>query len=84
MSVINQPYQKIDTTSNERFTFSQSIIEQNYKVPTEFFESDSIDKYWDGEFNTKKVQQGAYYYNIEVLGKDKQMYKKSGEINVIY
>lgn len=36
-------YQKIDTTSNERFTFSQSIIEQNYKVPTEFFESDSID-----------------------------------------
>ncbi|MBN4082856.1 MAG: two-component sensor histidine kinase [Lutibacter sp.] len=35
-------YEKIDTTNNERFTYSQSIIEQNYKVPTEFFENDSI------------------------------------------
>ncbi|MBP8792747.1 MAG: HAMP domain-containing histidine kinase [Lutibacter sp.] len=36
-------YEKIDTASNERFTYSQSIIEENYKVPTEFFENDSID-----------------------------------------
>ncbi|WP_372746026.1 sensor histidine kinase [Lutibacter sp.] len=36
-------YEKIDTTNNERFTYSQSIIEENYKVPTEFFENDSID-----------------------------------------
>jgi len=36
-------YEKIDTTNNEKFTYSQSIIEQNYKVPTEFFENDSID-----------------------------------------
>lgn len=35
-------FQKIDTANNQRYTFSQSIIEQNYKVPTEFFESDSI------------------------------------------
>ncbi len=35
-------FQKIDTINNERFTFSQSIIEQNYKVPSEFFESDSL------------------------------------------
>lgn len=35
-------YEKIDTTNNEKFTYSQSIIEQNYKVPTEFFENDSI------------------------------------------
>jgi two-component system phosphate regulon sensor histidine kinase PhoR len=35
-------FERIDTLSNERFTYSQSIIEQNYKVPTEFFESDSI------------------------------------------
>jgi gliding motility-associated-like protein len=50
----------------------------------QLFESDSIDKYWDGKFNTKKVQQGAYYYNIEVLGEDKQIFEKSGEIKVIY
>jgi len=36
-------YEKIDTTNNEKFRYSQSIIEQNYKVPTEFFENDSID-----------------------------------------
>ena len=35
-------YEKIDTINNERFTYSQSIIEANYKVPTEFFENDSI------------------------------------------
>jgi two-component system phosphate regulon sensor histidine kinase PhoR len=35
-------YERIDTISNERFTYSQSIIEQNYKVPTEFFENDSV------------------------------------------
>jgi len=40
--VRNFIYEKIDTISNERFTYSQSIISQNYKVPTEFFENDSI------------------------------------------
>jgi two-component system phosphate regulon sensor histidine kinase PhoR len=36
-------YEKIDTTNQERFTYSQSIIEANYKIPTEFFENDTID-----------------------------------------
>ncbi len=36
-------YEKIDTAKTERFAYSQSIIEQNYKVPTEFFENDTID-----------------------------------------
>jgi len=40
--VRNFIYEKVDTVSNERFTYSQSIIAQNYKVPTEFFENDSI------------------------------------------
>ncbi|MDD3722842.1 MAG: HAMP domain-containing sensor histidine kinase [Lutibacter sp.] len=35
-------YEKIDTTNNEKFTYSQNIIESNYKVPTEFFENDSV------------------------------------------
>jgi len=35
-------FEKVDTVKNERFTYSQSIIEQNYKVPTEFFENDSV------------------------------------------
>ncbi len=35
-------YEKIDTTNNEKFTYSQSIIESNYKVPTAFFENDTV------------------------------------------
>lgn len=35
-------YEKIDTTNNQRFTYSQSIIESNYKVPTDFFLKDTI------------------------------------------
>ena len=62
-------------------TFSIKIFD---RWGEQLFESDSIDKYWDGKFNTKKVQQGAYYYNIEVLGEDKQIFEKSGEIKVIY
>ncbi len=40
--VRNFIYEKIDTTNNEKFTYSQSIIEANYKIPTEFFDNDSI------------------------------------------
>jgi two-component system phosphate regulon sensor histidine kinase PhoR len=40
--VRNFIYEKIDTTNNEKFTYSQSIIEANYKVPTDFFKNDSI------------------------------------------
>jgi len=40
--VRNYFYEKVDTSNNERFTYSQSIIEANYKVPTEFFDNDTI------------------------------------------
>jgi gliding motility-associated-like protein len=78
-----------DDEHNELFVIKgMNVVTFNIKIfdrwGEQLFESDSIDKYWDGKFNTKKVQQGAYYYNIEVLGEDKQIFKKSGEINVIY
>lgn len=50
----------------------------------ELFESNSIEKYWDGSFNNNKVQQGTYYYNIEVYGEDGDLFVKSGTVNVIY
>jgi gliding motility-associated-like protein len=78
-----------DDEHNELFVIKgMNVVTFNIRIfdrwGEQLFESDSIYKYWDGKFNTKKVQQGAYYYNIEVLGKDKQMFKKSGEIKVIY
>ncbi len=36
-------YQQVDTARNETFTYAQSILEENYRVPSEFFENDSID-----------------------------------------
>lgn len=41
--VRNFIFEKIDTVNNERFTFSQGIIEANYKIPTELFDNDTID-----------------------------------------
>jgi gliding motility-associated-like protein len=74
---------------NELFVIKgMNVVTFNIKIfdrwGEQLFESYSIDKYWDGKFNTKKVQQGAYYYNIEVLGKDKNMFNKSGMVKVIY
>jgi len=78
-----------DDEHNELFVIKgMNVVTFSIKIydrwGEQLFESDSIDKYWDGKFNTKKVQQGAYYYNIEVLGEDKQIFEKSGEIKVIY
>ena len=78
-----------DDEHNELFVIKgMNVVTFNIKIfdrwGEQLFESDSIYKYWDGKFNTKKVQQGVYYYNIEVLGEDKKIFKKSGEIKVIY
>lgn len=36
-------YQQVDTTRQETFEYAQTILEENYKFPTQFFESDSIE-----------------------------------------
>ncbi|MBS3993209.1 MAG: HAMP domain-containing histidine kinase, partial [Bacteroidetes bacterium] len=38
----NYFYQLEDTIQKESFTYSQTILEENYKVPVDFFEIDSI------------------------------------------
>ena len=50
----------------------------------QLFVSNSIYKYWDGTFESNKVQQGTYFYNIEVYGEDGDLFVKSGRVNVIY
>ncbi|WP_460190921.1 sensor histidine kinase [Urechidicola sp. KH5] len=36
-------YQQVDTTKQETFIYAQTILEENYKVPSEFFENDTVD-----------------------------------------
>ena len=50
----------------------------------QLFESEQIEKYWDGTFEKKKVQQGTYYYQIEILGQDGNNFTKTGTIEVLY
>ncbi len=38
----NFVFEQIDTVNNQRFLYSRSILEENYKIPTDFFEDDSI------------------------------------------
>ena len=78
-----------DDEHNELFVIKGLFIEMfNIKIfdrwGEQLFESDTIDKYWDGIFNNKKVQQGTYYYQIEVLGFDGKLFERSGTINVLY
>ena len=48
------------------------------------YTSNDINKFWDGRFNGKSVAQGAYSYQIDIMGTDKRPFKNSGTVNVIY
>ena len=48
------------------------------------FESDNLQKHWDGYFQGRKVEQDKYLYQIEIIGDDNIPFTKSGIINVIY
>ena len=50
----------------------------------QLFVSNSIYKYWDGTFENNKVKQGNYFYVVEVIGEDGNLFKKSGVVEVIY
>jgi gliding motility-associated-like protein len=78
-----------DDEHNELFVIKGLYIQTfNIKIfdrwGNQLFESDAIDKYWDGTFENKKVQQGTYYYHLEVLGLDSKLFEKSGNIQVLY
>ena len=50
----------------------------------EIYSTNDINKFWDGKFNGKAVQEGKYTYYIEIIGKDKRNFSKTGSVNVIY
>ncbi|PQJ20749.1 sensor histidine kinase KdpD [Tenacibaculum sp. SG-28] len=38
----NYLFQRIDTTNKEKFTFGSTILEENFKIPTDFINNDTI------------------------------------------
>ena len=78
-----------DDEHNELFIINgKNIDTYNIKIFSRWgellFESDDIYKHWDGTYNYNKVNQGTYYYQIEVLGMDKKLFNKAGTIDVLY
>jgi gliding motility-associated-like protein len=78
-----------DDEHNEHFVIKGlNIVHFNIQIFTRWgqlvFESNSIDKYWDGLFENNRVPEGSYYYQIDVLGEDKKSFTKGGMIQVIY
>ncbi len=47
------------------------------------FESDALDKQWDGTFKNTKVQQDAYIWKVEYTDNQKKIHKLIGHVNVI-
>jgi len=54
-------YQQIDTTRNEKFTYARTILEQRYKVPTDFLNQDSLTL--KRTFSKKDVLISRHYIN---------------------
>ena len=48
------------------------------------FESNNINKCWDGFYLGEKVKQDKYLFKIDLTGEDNIPFSKSGLINVIY
>ena len=78
-----------DDEHNELFVIKGLFIkEYNIQIYNRWgdllFESNTIDKYWDGMYNNRRVPEGSYYYNIEVLGEDDKIFNKGGTVQLIY
>ena len=78
-----------DDEINELFVIRGThIVTFNIKIYNrwgeQLFESNSIDKCWDAIFESKKVKQDKYLYQIELIGEDGKSFKKSGIVEVIY
>jgi gliding motility-associated-like protein len=74
---------------NELFIIhAQNIRSFNMKIFDRWgdvlFESDNIEKHWDGTFNGNKLVQDKYLYVIDIIGEDNMPFTKSGIINLIY
>ena len=74
---------------NELFVIKgRYIIDFNINIfnrwGKKIFESDNIEKYWDGRFEGKLVQQEKYTYLVTILDINGDIHEFTGIVNVIY
>ena len=70
------------------FNTNENIKSFNIKIYSKWggviFESNNINKCWDGFYLGEKVKQDKYLFKIDLTGEDNIPFSKSGLINVIY
>ena len=74
---------------NEIFVIKgQNIVAYHLQIYNRWgmllFESNNMAKGWDGMYQNKKIQEGSYFYHIEVLGEDEKIFNKTGIVQVIF
>ncbi|MCK5815879.1 MAG: HAMP domain-containing histidine kinase [Flavobacteriaceae bacterium] len=77
-------YQQIDISRNETFEYAQTVLEENYRVPSEFFENDSIDytKIYSKEKIT--IVKNNISENGDIVGYTPvEQFNRSGQLNEI-
>ncbi len=47
------------------------------------FETNDVNKAWDGRFNDELVPEGIYVYSIQAMGYDKVFHRKLGSVTVL-
>jgi two-component system phosphate regulon sensor histidine kinase PhoR len=77
-------YQQIDTVRNQTFEYAETILEEKYSIPTEFFENDSINfsKLYSNEKIT--IVQNQVGGDGDIVGYTPvEQFKRSGQLSEI-
>ena len=78
-----------DDEHNDLLATIGDNIENFYMIITNrwgevVYKTNDINKFWDGKFKGKPVKQGAYSYQVNIIGEDKRPFNASGTVNAIY
>jgi gliding motility-associated-like protein len=69
------------TMGNKIETFNMIITNRWGEI---VYTTNNINKYWDGKYQSKSVPQGAYTYQVDIIGKDKSKFITTGVVNLVY
>jgi gliding motility-associated-like protein len=71
----------LTTIGNNIDSFSMSIINRWGEI---IFYTDNINKFWDGKFNGYPIKQGTYSYKVNIIGKNKRPFTKTGTVKILF
>ncbi len=72
-------FEQIDTTNNEKLTYARTILEQNYKIPTNLFGGDSLN--FKRTFSKKDILVSKHHINAKFTNKVFSIQERSQQFN---